>query len=63
MRIAVEGPFKPDTATLGLKSLLARAGNAPEFSTLEGQLADMETQVRGIFDRLMPAQADGTPGT
>jgi hypothetical protein len=38
-----------------LKTLLARAGDAPDFSALEAELAEMEQQVRAIFDRLLPA--------
>ena len=35
LRIALDGPFKQEAATRGLKALLARAGNAPDFATLE----------------------------
>jgi glutamate-ammonia-ligase adenylyltransferase len=57
LRIAVDGPFKPDTATRGLKLLLARAGDAPEFSALQARLAESQSQVRAIFDRLIPPVA------
>jgi glutamate-ammonia-ligase adenylyltransferase len=57
LRIAVDGPFKPDTATRGLKLLLARAGDAPDFSTLQARLAETQSQVRAIFDRLIPPAA------
>jgi glutamate-ammonia-ligase adenylyltransferase len=55
LRIAVDGPFKPETATRGLKLLLARAGHAPDFTTLEARLAETQLRVRMIFDRLIPA--------
>jgi glutamate-ammonia-ligase adenylyltransferase len=55
LRIALDGPFKPDAATKGLKSLLARAGYAPSFGALETQLAETQTQVRAIFNRLIPS--------
>ncbi len=55
LRIAVEGDFRPDAATKGLKSLLARAGDAPDFAALETQLAETEERVRAVFDRLIPA--------
>ena len=55
LRIALDGPFKPATATKGLKSLLARAGHATSFAALEAQLAETQTHVRAIFDRLIPA--------
>ena len=53
LRIALDGPFKPETATRGLKLLLARAGDAPDFSALEAQLAETEARVREIFERLI----------
>src|SRR5262249_42869815 len=57
LRIALDGPFKPDSATSGLKALLARAGDAPSVSRLEGQLAETQARVRAIFDRLLPPTA------
>jgi glutamate-ammonia-ligase adenylyltransferase len=54
LRIALAGPFNTGAATRGLKALLARAGDAPDFSALEGQLAESEAQVRAIFDQLIP---------
>ena len=59
LRITLEGAFKPDGATRGMKALLVRAGDAPDFAALEVQLAETETQVRAIFDRLIPVQ-DGS---
>jgi glutamate-ammonia-ligase adenylyltransferase len=53
LRIALEGDFKPETATRGLKTLLARAGDAPNFTALEAQLAETQTRVRAIFERVM----------
>ena len=50
----VDGPFKPDAATRGLKALLARAGGAGDFAALEAQLAEAEKSARRIFDRLLP---------
>jgi [glutamine synthetase] adenylyltransferase / [glutamine synthetase]-adenylyl-L-tyrosine phosphorylase len=54
LRIALSGPFEAQSATRGLKALLARAGDAPDFGGLEAELAEMERQVRAIFDRLLP---------
>jgi glutamate-ammonia-ligase adenylyltransferase len=54
LRIAQEGAFSADAATRGLKALLARAGNAPDFTALEAQLAETEAQVRALFDRIVP---------
>jgi glutamate-ammonia-ligase adenylyltransferase len=54
LRIALTGPFNAEAATRGLKALLARAGDAPDFSAVETRLADTEAQVRAIFDQLLP---------
>ena len=56
LRIALDGPFNPDMATKGLKTLLARAGHAPSFASLEAQLAETQTQVRAILNRLIPVR-------
>jgi glutamate-ammonia-ligase adenylyltransferase len=58
LRIALTGPFDASGATRGFKMLLARAGDAPDFSALEGQLADTERQVRAIFDQVIPAPGE-----
>jgi len=50
LRIALDGPFKPEAATKGLKALLARAGDAPDFSTLEAHLTDAQGRARAIFE-------------
>ena len=53
LRIALDGPLEPGTATPGLKNLLVRAGNAPDFATLEARLAEAQQSVRTIYDRVM----------
>lgn len=53
LRVCLEGAFKPDEATMGLKALLARAGAAPDFATLESQLRDSQSQVRDAFAALI----------
>jgi glutamate-ammonia-ligase adenylyltransferase len=53
LRIAAEGIFKPEAATRGLKTLLARAGDAPDFANLEAHLAENQRNVREIFTRLI----------
>jgi glutamate-ammonia-ligase adenylyltransferase len=66
LRIALEGDFKPELATQGLKALLARAGDAPDFSALEAQLAETESRVRTIFERVLnprsPCPLEGEGG-
>ena len=55
LRVCLEGAFKPEEATMGLKALLARAGAAPDFATLESQLRDSQSQVREAFTALIKA--------
>jgi glutamate-ammonia-ligase adenylyltransferase len=54
LRIAVDAVLEPETATPGLKLLLARAGETPDFAALESQLAATQTRVRKIFDEILP---------
>ncbi len=53
LRIALDAPLDPDTATPGLKMLLARAGGAGDFDTLEAALFAAQGQVRALYDKLM----------
>lgn len=55
LRVCLEGAFKAEDATMGLKGLLARAGAAPDFATLESQLRDSQSQVRDAFSALIKA--------
>jgi glutamate-ammonia-ligase adenylyltransferase len=52
-RLCVDGPFEPGKATDGLKALLARAGEAPDFRHLEADLVAREAEVAALFDRLI----------
>jgi glutamate-ammonia-ligase adenylyltransferase len=53
LRIALTGAFNAATSTQGLKALLARAGDAPDFSAVETRLKETEIQVRTIFDEIL----------
>ncbi len=53
LRLCLSQSFSTPTASIGLKRLLARAGDMPDFSTLEADLVATEKQVRTIFKRLM----------
>jgi glutamate-ammonia-ligase adenylyltransferase len=55
LRIAVEGTLLPEDASPGLKALLARAAGSRDFETLENSLADAQSRVREIFNRLVRA--------
>ena len=53
LRLCLEEPFDPATAPSGLKALLARAGDAPDFATLEGELAETLAGVATRFSELV----------
>jgi glutamate-ammonia-ligase adenylyltransferase len=53
LRLCVEGTFSPPAASEGLKSLLARAGEAPSFPSLEADLRARQAAVHGLFAALV----------
>lgn len=53
LRLCLEEPFDPATAPSGLKALLARAGDAPDFATLEGALRETLAGVAARFSELV----------
>lgn len=53
LRLCLDGPFEQATAPSGLKSLLARAGDAPDLPTLEGQLRETTAAVQSLFSKLI----------
>jgi glutamate-ammonia-ligase adenylyltransferase len=53
LRIALTGALNSETATRGLKAMLARAGDAPDFAAVETQLKETEVQVRAIFEEIL----------
>ena len=53
LRLCLEKPFDREQASPGLRSLLARAGGAPNFNTLEKQLETTLDQVHAAFERLI----------
>jgi glutamate-ammonia-ligase adenylyltransferase len=55
LRIALDGPLDAETATPGLKALLARAGEAGDFAVLQERLADLQGRARRIFERILYA--------
>ena len=61
IRLCVEEPFRPDDAPDGLKALLARAGEMPDFYRLEAILADTQMAVRSVFEGVI-GEVVTTPG-
>ncbi|PKP78563.1 MAG: bifunctional [glutamate--ammonia ligase]-adenylyl-L-tyrosine phosphorylase/[glutamate--ammonia-ligase] adenylyltransferase [Alphaproteobacteria bacterium HGW-Alphaproteobacteria-3] len=55
IRVCVTGVFNPAEASPGLRSLLARAGDAPDFPALEADLADSQRRVREAFESVVGA--------
>ncbi|MBN9147567.1 MULTISPECIES: bifunctional [glutamine synthetase] adenylyltransferase/[glutamine synthetase]-adenylyl-L-tyrosine phosphorylase [unclassified Nitrobacter] len=53
LRLCVSDKFKPETAGDDLLRVMARAGDAPDFSALEARVRDTQADVRGVFLRLM----------
>jgi glutamate-ammonia-ligase adenylyltransferase len=53
LRLCLTGPFDPKKAGLSLLTLLARAGELPDFPTLEAHLIETQSRVRICFDRIV----------
>lgn len=53
LRLCLEEAFVPEAAPSGLKALLARAGDAPDFPTLEAELRDTLAGVAERFSELV----------
>jgi len=57
LRLCVSDGFKPDTVGDDLLRVMARAGDAPDFSALEARVRDIQADVRGVFLRLMESRS------
>jgi glutamate-ammonia-ligase adenylyltransferase len=53
LRLCVSEGFKPETAGEDLLRVLARAGDAPDFSSLEARVKETQTEVRRVFQALI----------
>ncbi|MCZ7658944.1 MAG: bifunctional [glutamine synthetase] adenylyltransferase/[glutamine synthetase]-adenylyl-L-tyrosine phosphorylase [Xanthobacteraceae bacterium] len=53
LRLCIAGPFDPKSVGAGLLGLLARAGDMPDFSTLDAHLRETQTRVRASFNRIL----------
>ncbi len=53
LRLCLSGPFEPKAAGPGLLGLLARAGDVPDFATLDAHLAETQERVRATFARVV----------
>jgi len=53
IRLCVDEPFDPGEAPEGLKLLLARAAELPDFRRLEAHLAETQHAVRALFEEVI----------
>jgi len=53
VRLCVDGPFRPEQASQGLKDLLARAADAPSFDRLEADLRQILAETASLFDKVI----------
>ncbi|WP_213771121.1 bifunctional [glutamine synthetase] adenylyltransferase/[glutamine synthetase]-adenylyl-L-tyrosine phosphorylase [Bradyrhizobium sp. dw_78] len=57
LRLCVTGRFNPETAGDDLLRVMSRAGDAPDFSSLEARVKETQAEVRRIFQMVV-----GSPG-
>ena len=53
IRLCVTGKFNPETAGEDLRRVMARAGDAPDFSALEARVRETQGEVRRVFGALV----------
>jgi glutamate-ammonia-ligase adenylyltransferase len=49
LRLCVSGKFKPETAGEDLLRVMARAGDAPDFSSLQARVRETQGELRRVF--------------
>jgi glutamate-ammonia-ligase adenylyltransferase len=55
LRLCVSGKFRPETAGEDLLRALARAGDAPDFSSLQARVRETQGEVRQVFGEVVDA--------
>src|SRR5437868_9311181 len=53
LRLRVTGKFNPETSGDNLLHVMARAGDTPDFSTLEARVRETQGEVRRVFQALV----------
>jgi [glutamine synthetase] adenylyltransferase / [glutamine synthetase]-adenylyl-L-tyrosine phosphorylase len=53
LRLCVVGKFNPETSGENLLRVMARAGDTPDFSTLEARVRETQGEVRRVFQSLV----------
>ncbi len=56
LRLCVSDRFKPETAGTDLQRVMARAGDAPDFSSLEARVKETQGEVRRVFSALVDSR-------
>ena len=58
LRLCVSEGFNPETAGEDLLRIMARAGDAPDFSSLEARVKETQAEVRRVFSSLVGMAAN-----
>jgi glutamate-ammonia-ligase adenylyltransferase len=53
LRLCVSDRFNPETSGENLLLILARGGDAPDFSSLQARVKETQAEVRRVFRTLM----------
>jgi glutamate-ammonia-ligase adenylyltransferase len=53
LRLCVSDRFKAETAGIDLQRVMARAGDTPDFSSLEARVKETQSEVRRVFRTLL----------
>jgi glutamate-ammonia-ligase adenylyltransferase len=53
LRLCISEKFKPETSGQDLLRVLARAGDAPDFSSLEARVRETQADVRRVFQTVV----------
>jgi glutamate-ammonia-ligase adenylyltransferase len=57
LRLCVSEGFNPETAGEDLLRIMARAGDAPDFSSLQARVKETQAEVRQVFRALIEHRA------
>ena len=58
LRLCVSEKFRPETAGDDLLRVLARAGDAPDFSSLQARLRETQSEVRRVFREIVDGRKE-----
>jgi glutamate-ammonia-ligase adenylyltransferase len=59
LRLCVSDKFDPKTAGDDLLRIMARAGDAPDFSALQAQIRETQAEVRRVFNAVVEKNSSG----